>query len=256
MENVSWQTLLNEALSKPGMIHDAYSRFHNYSMGNQILAMWQCGMRGIEPGPLGTFPHWKENGRHVRKGERAITLCMPVTGKRTEHVTADDGTEQEIEHGYTRFVYRNHWFVLSQTDGEPYQPSNAPNWDKSKALNALSVTETSFDVMNGNVQGFARRREISVSPIAALPHKTTFHELAHVVLGHTTESDMNDSERTPKSEREVEAEAVALICCESLGLPGAEFARGYIQSWGTAISERSAQKIFRAADAILKAGVN
>lgn len=31
--------------------------------------------------------------------------------------------------------------------------------------------------------------------------------------------------------REVEAEAVALICCESLGLPGAECCRGYIQGW-------------------------
>jgi hypothetical protein len=54
----------------------------------------------------------------------------------------------------------------------------------------------------------------------------------------------------------VEAEAVALLCCESLGLPGAEFSRGYIQSWGQgqAISERSAQRIFHAADRILKAG--
>lgn len=55
---------------------------------------------------------------------------------------------------------------------------------------------------------------------------------------------------------EVEAEAVALLCCESLGLPGAEFSRGYIQSWGKgqAISERSARRIFHAANQILKAG--
>lgn len=38
-------------------------------------------------------------------------------------------------------------------------------------------------------------------------------------------------------------------------LPGAEFCRGYVQSWakGEAISERSAQRIFHA-DRILKAG--
>jgi hypothetical protein len=28
-----------------------------------------------------------------------------------------------------------------------------------------------------------------VSPLAELPHKTRFHELAHVVLGHTSEAD-------------------------------------------------------------------
>jgi hypothetical protein len=58
----------------------------------------------------------------------------------------------------------------------------------------------------------------------------------------------------------VEAEAVALLCCESLGLPGAEFSRGYIQAYlktgrhSQAISERSAQCIFHTADQILRAG--
>src|SRR5947208_10260166 len=90
-----------------------------------------------------------------------------------------------------------------------------------------------------------------------MPIKTMFHELAHVVLGHTSEDSLNDgSERTPRSLREVEAEAVALLCCESLGLPGAEYSRGYIQEWGKGqpITERSAQHIFHAADAILRAG--
>jgi len=51
---------------------------------------------------------------------------------------------------------------------------------------------------------------------------------------------------------------VALLCCESLEMPGAEYSRGYIQLWGRgqAISERSAQRIFRAADQILRAGRN
>lgn len=49
------------------------------------------------------------------------------------------------------------------------------------------------------------------------------------------------------------------FACEALGLPGAADCRGYIQHWnadtGNApIPERSAAKIFKAADAILKAG--
>ena len=68
--------------------------------------------------------------------------------------------------------------------------------------------------------------------------------------------DFNDSEQTPRNLREVDAEAVALLLCESLELPGAEFCRGYIQSWlrGDTIPEKSAQKIFGAADRILRAG--
>jgi hypothetical protein len=89
-----------------------------------------------------------------------------------------------------------------------------------------------------------------------MPAKTTFHELAHIELGHTTVA-IHDSENTPRSLREVEAESVALLCLESLGMDGAEFCRGYIQNWiqGQAIPERSAQRIFVAADKILKAGI-
>ena len=57
--------------------------------------------------------------------------------------------------------------------------------------------------------------------------------------------------------KEVEAESVALLCLESLGMDGAEYCRGYIQNWlqGSTIPERSAQRIFAAADKILKAGI-
>ena len=65
---VSWAALLDEAVKKPGFVQEAYSRFHNYSPGNQLLALFQSTMRGIQPGPLATFPKWKELGRHVKKG--------------------------------------------------------------------------------------------------------------------------------------------------------------------------------------------
>ena len=89
-----------------------------------------------------------------------------------------------------------------------------------------------------------------------MPWKTLFHECGHVLLGHCSEGTFADGEQTPKNLREVEAEAVALLCCESLGLSGAEYCRGYIQNWldGEVIPERSAQKVFHVADQILRAG--
>ena len=81
------------------------------------------------------------------------------------------------------------------------------------------------------------------------------------MLGHTAQAEagLTDSELTPRSLREVEAEAVALVCLEALGLSGADRCRGYIQHWNAQrdaepIPERSAQRIFKAADQILKAG--
>ena len=70
--------LLQSAVHEPGTLSQAYRQFHNYSLGNQLLALSQCHDRGIPPGPLNTFPGWKALGRHVRKGEKALTLCMPI----------------------------------------------------------------------------------------------------------------------------------------------------------------------------------
>jgi antirestriction protein ArdC len=250
--------LLQRALTEPGIISKAYTAFHGYSIGNQILALIQCSERGIAPGPLGTFKGWKDKERFVRKGEKAIVLCMPVTCKRT--VEQENGIEDQAT--FTRFVYRPNWFVLSQTDGRAIDSQPIAEWDQATALQTLDITEEPFTTIDGNCQGYARGRTIAVSPVAELPYKTRFHELAHVVLGHTTETEsgMSDSEHTPRSLREVEAEAVALVCLEALGLPGAQFCRGYIQSWNQhrgsePIPERSAQRIFKAADQILKAGI-
>jgi hypothetical protein len=43
-----WSALLIEAVTKPGLIMKAYSAFHQYSVGNQILALVQCQMRYME----------------------------------------------------------------------------------------------------------------------------------------------------------------------------------------------------------------
>ena len=104
---------------------------------------------------------------------------------------------------------------------------------------------------------------IAADPVyldVSVPAHTSFTR--QITLGHTAEAEFTDTERTPRNLREVEAEAVALLCFEALNLEGAEFCRGYIQNWlspalgynGDAIPEKSAQKIFRAADQVLRAG--
>jgi antirestriction protein ArdC len=243
--------LLHQAVTVPGILSKAYQQFHNYSLGNVLLAWGQCHAREIPLGPMATYPKWKELGRHVKRGETAITLCQPVTIKKKG---ADAGQEEEF---LLRFTYRNRWFVLAQTEGADLPPADPPGWDKARALAALDVVEVPFDIIDGNIMGYARDRQVAISPINPCPFKTLFHELAHVLLGHTAESAQADSETTPQSLRECEAESVALLCCEALGLPGAAESRGYIQHWygqGNPIPERSAQRILRVADQILRAG--
>ncbi len=255
-DHATWGELLHSAVNTPGKLLAAYTAFHNYSLGNALLALTQCRQRNLEPGPLNTYRGWLELKRQVRKGEKGITLCMPIQYKK--RVRKDDAQDKEKEEvTLSTFAFRAYWFVLAQTDGEPMDALPIPGFDLDTALRTLNITRTEFDEMNGNIQGFATGRAIAISPIAAIPHKTMFHEIAHCVLQHTTNEKLVDSEATPVNLREVEAESVALLCCESLNLDGAEYARGYIQHWlkgEKEIPNHNAARIFTAASTILKAG--
>jgi antirestriction protein ArdC len=255
---VEWAALLKEAVEQPGIILEAYRSFHSYSLGNCLLAFLQCQERGIPFGPIATYRRWQELGRQVKKGEKALTLCMPVTRKASEkvrNVNRDIAIEEDTFH--TFFIYRARWFVLTQTEGEDIEPEPIPGWEKAQALCELGITEEPFEAANGNIQGYSvPGRKIAISPLAQLPSKTLFHELAHQLLGHVGDQTIIEGERLPKNLREAEAESVALICCEALGLEGAPYCRGYIQAWlaGDEIPEKSARRIFAAADRILRAG--
>src|SRR5215471_2893138 len=124
--DIQFRHLLEEAVSKPGTLMKAYSLFWNYSLGNQILALIQANQRGIPLGPIASFNRWKELGRHVKRGEKAIELCMPVLCKRTLKEQGPDGSETETEITFKRFVFPPNWFMLSRTDGAAYQMPTVP----------------------------------------------------------------------------------------------------------------------------------
>ena len=139
-----------------------------------------------------------------------------MTVKRKE----TDEAGNETENSYQLFVLKNNWFVRSQTEGADYTPEPLPDWNEARALATLNITKAPFDLMSGNVQGYAAPGGvITVSPIAVNPYKTLFHEIGHHLLGHLE-------------------------------------VRGYVQAWaeGQPIREKSAQRVFAAANKILRAG--
>lgn len=256
MDKPRWAQLLEDAVRKPGAMHECYHRFHGYSIGNQWLALWQCYERDLEPGPISTYRGWQLLGRQVMYQQKGLTLCMPVTIN--EKGKDDDGNE--VTEKKTIFVFKPNWFVLAQTSGDGAVPE-APDlgdWSLDRVLENLGIKRAPFDMLNGNIQGFARQDAISVSPVADHPIKTGIHEAAHVLLGHTKSVVMIvDAAQLTYDIGEVEAESVALIVSDALGLPGQEYSRGYIQNWwkrDEAIPEKSASRIFAVADKILKAG--
>ena len=146
--NLTFSAIIAQALTEPGILSKAYSAFHNFSLGNQILAAIQLGERGLPLSPIASFNNWKEKGRFVKKSEKAIKLFMPVTIKRK---AADEATGEEIDAGsFQAFMLKPHWFSLDQTEGDDYAPeAKTPAWDAEKAMQALDIEETRFDDLRG-----------------------------------------------------------------------------------------------------------
>jgi hypothetical protein len=181
----SFAHLLTSVVNDPGIVSSAYSQFHTYSLGNVVLSWLQCAERGIQPGPLATFNRWKELGRFVKKGQKALTLCRPVTSKRTKKTEAG---EEEV--AFTRFVFVPRWFVLAQTDGAAIEPQPIPEWDASRALAALNIQEVPFS-------------EHSLAPTARSPFTTADmpreeHEATRACLRRLTASSMLNRPRTTR----------------------------------------------------------
>ena len=64
-QEIQFHQLLEEAVRKPGLILEGHLRFWRYSLGNQLLVLIQCYQRGIKPGPIATYPKWREPQRWV-----------------------------------------------------------------------------------------------------------------------------------------------------------------------------------------------
>lgn len=285
----TFSNILADAVREPGLLEQAFTNFHSYSLGNQMLALSQMHLRGIPVGPIASYRAWNAKGRQVKKGAKAISLLMPVSSRKVE--VDDDGKETVKYITFGRFMPKNHWFTLSQTyvpcrpckgkggtvgdspltdkvcnvcggSGEDpnapeYNPGKAPGFDFDLVLKAFKLEEAPFASTNGNMMGYAQGNKIAVNPLDVNKVATKFHEIAHILLGHTKEGNrIVDDATRQKNLKEVEAEGVAMLCLSALGLEGVEYCRGYIQNWlnGAEIPPESAQKIITVADKILKTG--
>lgn len=248
-EPPEWSRLLEEALTMPGRMSAVYNMFYVYSLNNQIL-LW---MQGVTE-PVATFNHWKGLGRHVKKGSKAKAILRPITVK-LKHDLDDEGNPKQI----TKFKLVNALFMLSETEGDELPPYEPPTWSEEQALTELSVERVPFTSVDGNTQGYSTGRSLAINPMAGYPLKTLFHELGHIVLGHTSVDRMAEYQ-AHRGVCEFQAEAVAYLCMnevtalDHMDVPGS---RDYIQRWlnGEKPSDREIKDVFKAVDVILRAGL-
>ena len=103
---------------------------------------------------------------------------MPITRKgRDEETQESDG--QNGERTFTSFMHKARWFAISQTIGDEFAPPRLPEWESERALAALDIDRIAFTDTDGNCQGYAKKRQIAINPVAQLPHKSPRHSWPH-----------------------------------------------------------------------------
>lgn len=243
---LDWPELLNTVLTLPGDVGSLsaiYCRFYNYSFLNQVLMY----MQGLNE-PVATYQRWLEIGRQVRKGSKARQILRPITVKRKGDTADDDKT-------FTRFKMVNCIFPLSDTDGDDIELPELPAWSVTAAALELGITREPFAMLDGNAQGYSHGKTYAVNPVAVYPLKTAVHELAHIMLGHTT----GDEYSTHRGLFEFQAESVAYIVMSEVAPANswsADTSRAYVQQWlgETEITDVHIKPIFSAANKILTGG--
>jgi hypothetical protein len=223
----------------------AIARFHRYSFHNICLIVAQCPTATQVAG----FHTWKALHRFVRRGEKGIAICAPIIARRNER-----GSDEQRDVAGFRATYV---FDLAQTDGELLPNVTTTSGDPGCALQRLraavvdaGIVFTYADSLDG---ALGRSLGGSIEVLANLAPATEFvvlaHEYAHELLHHA------DDRPASRDTRELEAEAVACVVSEAVGLRAIGAARDYIHLY-RGDKERlcaSLGRIQRTASAILMA---
>jgi hypothetical protein len=257
-----WYDLLVDAVHEPGQLAAAHQFFHQYSLANRWLASTQLRAAGLPLIPINTFKGWLNAKRPVQKGQKAsIALIMPVPirAKKDE----DDGDEKgKGAVKFTKFMLRSNWFHLNQTAGEEYKPEEVTrgDWNLASAYDFLEIKESPFEFTSVSDMrlGWAKGKEIAVSPLEVHQTYGRLREMARVLLGHTAEE---PAKSVPQEQamRDIEADTAAYLCAATLGISGLEEARSRLQvnladGAKLRIPDKCAHRAFSAADKLINAG--
>lgn len=209
------------------------SKFHTYSANNQVL----IAMQMPEATAVAGYNSWMRNfDRHVKKGEKSITILAPMKIKikvDTDKVDEYGNVIQEEKEG---IKFRPvSVFDVSQTEGKPLpQIISELTGDVSRYEQLLNATRQAapYPIEIGAVEGSAKgwcnftqeKIIIKEGMSEAQTLKTAFHETAHARI-HAGDTDKS------REQKEVEAESIAYVVCNHFGLDTSDYSFGYVATW-------------------------
>jgi len=218
------------------------AKFHHYSARNIDLIYAQ----NPQATQVAGFKQWQTDfNRTVNKGAKSIRIAAPIIKKLTpaEQKRLDTTDERAIV-GYRYLPI----FDVAQTSGDPVLSAKdfvkenlADHQNVTSLYNAfkdylnqqpdLKVSEVPLATLNG-AKGYFQpsTNEIVIGgdePDNALKLKTLYHEYAHSQL-HGLKSAFKDR---PRAYQETQAEAVAYVAMQNIGVDTSNYSLGYVATW-------------------------
>lgn len=201
----------------------AMGRFHNYSFGNVMLIF----MQKPDASHVAGFNTWRKLGRFVQKGEKGIVIIAPMLIKPKEAEKPAEGEEATMLRFKAVYV-----FDVTQTDGEPLpefaRVGGNPNGHTERLKGFVTqqgiAIEYAETLLGADGRSHGGRIEILSSLSPAEEFRVLTHELAHELLHRG-----DRRSQTTKTIRETEADAVAFVVCQAIGLDTGTTTADYIQ---------------------------
>jgi hypothetical protein len=216
---------------------DCQARFPRYSFNNTLLILCQkpdattVMSFGNREGTTG----WKSIGRHVKEGETSLRIFAPSTRKVA--VEREGETEEVSQLTGFRLVPV---FDVSQTEGEPIPEAvhllegEAPEgvFDKlTKVAESIGFTvQVTPEIeghpgANGLCEYGPKLLTVAGNRSAAQQIKSLAHEIGHAMLHGKPELQLT------RNTCELEAESVAYVTCQQLGMDTSQYSFGYALGW-------------------------
>ena len=213
------------------------SKFHHYSLGNTILIAMQKPDATLVAG----YTSWQKNfRRHVKKGEKGISILAPTPYKKKVEIEKVDPTTgdkaKEIQEIVVPVFKVVNVFDVSQTEGKEL-PSigvseltgDVAHFDKVlESLKRSCPVPIEFEEIRNDAKGYFQAAENRIAVQKDMSQvqtvKTLIHEMAHQKL-HSDDPELS------RNAKEVEAEAVAYTVSQHFGIETSDYSFGYIAGW-------------------------
>ena len=240
------------------------SRFHRYSVNNQMLIFAQCPHATLVAG----YQKWQNQfSRHVLRGEKGITIIAPTPYKiKVEQEKLDPDTKQPLLDADGKTITEEKEvqipmfrpvkvFDVSQTDGKPLPEQvkspvaeltgNVEHYEAfMDALKLVSPVPIEMKPLRNDLDGFFSPSKQSITLREGMSEVQTVcaavHEIAHSKLHNYAMQP--DGQPKDSSTEEIEAESIAYTVCAYFGIETSANSFGYVATW----SKDKDVKAFRA----------